>query len=185
MLMLLLHMLLTPYALVGVLLLAGVGAVIYFTLGPVTLMKVACDIRTWFAIGAVLAVLAFANVEKQNADLKAQVAAYAAQTAANQKTADTDAKTTTDTRATQKAGRQAQSTRLQQRIDHAPPGQAQDAVLDGIAAERPDLAAAAPAPAAPAHPTAQPPAAAAKPLPGAPAPAAGGLSKRPDGAIEP
>lgn len=185
MLMLLLHMLFTPYALGGVVLLAGIGAVIYFTLGPVTLMKVACDIRTWFAIGAVLAVLAFANVEKQNADLKAQVADYAAQTAANQKTADADAKTTTDTRAAQKTVRAAQSTRLQQRIDHAQPGHAEDDVLDAIAAERPDGAAAQPAPTAPAHPPAQPPAPAAKPLPGGPAPAAGGVSKRPDGAIEP
>lgn len=131
MISLLLHMLLTPYALYGVLALAVIAAGIYFTAGPAALLKIATDIRTWFAIAAVLAVLAFAHQEQANADLKQQIA-----TAAQQTTATTDGAKTTQLRVDQQTKRASQSQRIHQVIAQAPPEQAEDAVLDQIARER-------------------------------------------------
>lgn len=129
----LLHMLFSPWALGGVAALIGLAVLCYFTLGPVVLWKIVSDIRTWFAVAAVLAVLAFAHGEKQNAGLKADIAQ-----ATQQITSDKGADKTNNVRIAQKTQRAAQATRLQEAITHADPGTEEDALLDAIAAERPD-----------------------------------------------
>jgi membrane protein implicated in regulation of membrane protease activity len=133
MLSLLFHLLFNPGALMGVLGIAAIAAGIYFTMGPLTLIKIATDIRTWFAIALVLAFLAFAHAEKRAETLEKKVDA-----AAQQHTSDVDATKTTQLRVEQKAKRQVQSTRLQEAITHAPPEQAEDALLDAIAQDHPD-----------------------------------------------
>lgn len=131
MLTLLLHMLISPATLWGVggLVLIAVG--LYFLAGPVVLWKIASDIRTWFAIAAVLAFLAFAHNEKQNNDLKAQIAQ-----AAQQSTADKDAQKTTELRVKQKTARATQTQRYQAAITNATPGTEVDTLLDAIAADQ-------------------------------------------------
>lgn len=128
----LLGLLFNPGALIAYagLALAAVG--IYFTLGPARLLKVALDIRTWFALVLVLAVLAFAHSEKRADALEAQIAAAAAQGQA-----DRDAGAVIDTRRRQQDDRRQQTQRIDDAIQAAPPGGAQDAALDAIAAERP------------------------------------------------
>lgn len=128
----LLGLLLNPGALIAYagLALAAVG--IYFTLGPGRLLKIALDLRTWFALALILAVLAFAHAEKRNNDLEAQIAAAAAQGQA-----DRDAGAVIDTRRQQQEGRRQQTQRIDDAIQAAPQGEAQDAALDAIAAERP------------------------------------------------
>lgn len=127
------HMLISPWALGGAATFIGLGVLCYFMLGPVVLWKIVSDIRTWFVVAAVLAVLAFAHGEKQNAALKADLAQ-----ATQQITADKGADKTTNLRVAQKTKRAVQSTRLQEAITHADPGTEEDALLDAIAAERPD-----------------------------------------------
>lgn len=131
MISLLLHMILTPYALYGVLALALIAIGLYFTVGPVALLKIAMDIRTWFAIAAILAVLAFAHQEQANRDLKQQIDQQA-----QQSTATTDGAKTTQIRVEQKTKRATQASRIQSAIVQAKPGDAQDAVMDAIAAEQ-------------------------------------------------
>jgi len=132
MLSILFHLLFNMNVLYGVIAIAAVGAGIYFTLGPVIFLKTIMDIRTWFVLAAILAVLGFAHGQKQNAELKKEIAA-----AAQQSTADKGALETTNLRVIQRGQRQQQSTRLQQVIIQAPPGTEEDALLDAIAAERP------------------------------------------------
>lgn len=129
----LLGLLINPNALLAYLGLAVVAAGIYFTLGPARLLKIATDIRTWFVLALVLAVLAFAHSERRNDDLEAQIAAAAAQAQA-----DRDAGAVTDTRQRQQEGRREQTNRIDAAIQAAPAGGAEDAALDAIAAERPD-----------------------------------------------
>ncbi|MFN3836836.1 MAG: hypothetical protein ACK4MI_03895 [Brevundimonas sp.] len=128
----LLGLLFNPGALLAYAALGLVAVGIYFALGPARLLKIAMDLRTWFAIGAVLAVLAFAHQEKRNNDLEAQIAAAAAQGQA-----DRDAGAVTETRLRQQDDRRQQTQRIDDAIQAAPPGEAQDAALDAIAAERP------------------------------------------------
>lgn len=126
-------LLFNPHSLLAYLGLALVAAGIYSTLGLPRLIKIATDIRVWFAIGAVLAVLAFAHAERLNDDLEAQIAQAAAQAQAVD-----DAHQVTDTRQRQQEGRRAQTQRIDDAIQAAPAGEAEDAALDAIAAERPD-----------------------------------------------
>lgn len=106
---------------------------IYFTMGLPKLIKIATDIRVWFAIGGILAVLAFAHMEKRNQDLETQIKAAAAQAQSTE-----DGAAVIETRQRQQAGRRAQTQRIDDAIRTAPTGGAQDAALDAIAAERPD-----------------------------------------------
>ncbi|AXQ68682.1 membrane protein [Caulobacter phage CcrPW] len=162
----LLHMLISPATLWGVGGLALIAVALYFLAGPVFLWKLASDIRTWFAIAAVLAVLAFAHNEKQNSDLKAQIAQ-----AGEQKTADKDAQKTTELRVKQKTARASQTQRYQAAITNATPGTEVDTLLDAIAADQ-----------APVVRTAPP---VQGPVPG-PAPGGGdGLRKHPDVTVVP
>lgn len=131
MISLLLHMLLNPMTLVGVLAIAVLAAGVYFTAGPVKLLQIAVDIRTWFAIAAVLAVLAFAHQEQVTADLSAKLTQQTQQT-----TATTDGAKTTQLRVDQKTHRAVQGNRIQQAITTAKPGGAEDAVMDAIAVEQ-------------------------------------------------
>lgn len=157
-------LLLHPYTLIGLGVLIAIGVGLYFLMGPVKFIALICDIRLWGAVAGVLVLLAYCNVEKQNADLKSQVASAAAQFKQNQTTAVADAKKTTDQRAAQQAHRKTQTARLQEKIDSAPPGQAQDDVLDAIAAEDASPAA----------------------VPGGSQPQPGSLRKQhPDGTVEP
>ena len=129
----LLGLLFNPGALIAYAGLALVAVGIYSALGPACLLKIATDIRTWFALALVLAVLAFAHAEKRNNALEAQIA-----TAVAQGQADRDAGAVTETRRRQQEGRRQQTQRIDDAIQAAPPGEAQDAALDAIAAERPD-----------------------------------------------
>lgn len=129
----LLGLLFNPGALIAFAGLALVSAGIYFTLGRARLLKIATDIRTWFALALVLAVLAFAHAEKRNNALEAQIAAAVAQGQA-----DRDAGGVTETRQRQQEDRREQTQRIDDAIQAAPAGEAQDAALDAIAAERPD-----------------------------------------------
>ena len=126
----LLGLLLNPNGLLAYAGLALLAVVIYFTLGPARLLKIALDIRTWFALALALAVLAFAHSERLANDLEAQIAAAAAQGQA-----DRDA--VIETRRRQQEDRHQQAQRIDDAIQAAPPGEAQDAALDAIAAERP------------------------------------------------
>jgi hypothetical protein len=126
----LLSILVNPYALLGLVAAAAIGAIIWFTAGPVKFVAIVTDIRTWFVLGAILAVLAYANVVKQNRDLKAS---FEAATVKNQATSDKDAQAVTQTRAVAHTKRATQSSQLQEKIDHAQPGQAEDDVMDAIA----------------------------------------------------
>lgn len=126
-------LLFNPNALFGYLVLAALAVGIYFTMGLPKLIKIATDIRVWFAIGAVLAVMAFAHMEKRNNELEAEIKFAKAEA-----TSVEDAATVTDTRQRQQAGRRAQTQRIDTAIRTAPAGGAQDAALDAIAAERPD-----------------------------------------------
>ena len=161
----LLGLLFNPNALLAYLGLAVVGVGIYFTLGPARLIKIAADIRVWFALALILAVLAFAHAEKRNNQLEAQIAQAAAQAQA-----DGDAGAVTDTRQRQQEGRREQTNRIDAAIQAAPAGEAQDAALDAIAAERPDH-----------HGTQHEDPTLADPLPVA----ADGLRKQPDGVVVP
>ncbi|WP_312084707.1 hypothetical protein [Brevundimonas sp.] len=129
----LLGLLFNPGALIAYAGLALVAVGIYFALGPARLLKIATDIRTWFALALILAVLAFAHSEKRADALEAQIAVAAAQGKA-----DRDAGAVTETRRQQQEGRRQQTQRIDDAIQAAPPGEAQDAALDAIAAERPD-----------------------------------------------
>lgn len=193
------HLLFNPFSGIGVGLLAVAAVAIWFIpgLGPAKLLKIAVDIRTWFVIALVLALLAFVHAEQRTDKLEKQIAS-----ATQQKVADTGAQQTVQLRTTQQTKRQAQATRLQASIQRAPPGQAQDAVLDAIAAEQGQHVEAAPvdppAPVAPPpvsppqpaqvpHASVQPPVV--PPLPAAaapgPQPPAGSLRKPIDGTLVP
>lgn len=134
--MFLLHLLLHPYVLVGLIVLGAIAVGAYYFLGPVRFAQIACDVRTWFAVFMVVAVLGYANVEKQNADLKA---GYERATAAAEQTATVDTAKTVKLRTVQVAARKVQTHHHQEIISHAPPGQALDSLLDAFAADRPDL----------------------------------------------
>jgi hypothetical protein len=131
MFMLLLHMLMNPWTLGVVAALAVIAVGLYFTIGPVKLLALVMDIRVWFAIAGVLAVLAFAHQEQQNADIKTKL-----ENAQQQSTATTDGAAATTLRTTQQAARTAQTGRIQKAIAAAKPGDEEDAALDAIAAER-------------------------------------------------
>jgi hypothetical protein len=118
-------------SLIAIAVMAGIAALIYVTLGPVRLMKIAADVRTWLVIFAVLAVMAFAHSEKRNDELEAKIDA-----AAQQQTADEDAQDSLERRATQRETRRRQDDRIRDAIGQAPPGQRHDAALDQIAAEQ-------------------------------------------------
>jgi membrane protein implicated in regulation of membrane protease activity len=119
-----------PYVWIAAVIIAAVLAGIYF-INPVTFWKVVTNVKLWLALAVLALFLAYANVEKDTRDLRQQVAQ-----ASQQHTADKDATTVTQTRVVQKTKRAAQTSRIQDKIDHAQPGQAEDAALDAIAAER-------------------------------------------------
>jgi membrane protein implicated in regulation of membrane protease activity len=129
-----LHLLLNPGFLIGLVVIALIAAGIYFTMGPLTLLKVATDIRTWFILAFFLLVLAYAHTEQRADALEQDV-----KQSKTVQTATTDGAKTTELRVQQKTKRQTQSNHLQESISHAQPGQAQDDLLDAIAQDRPDL----------------------------------------------
>lgn len=163
----LLALLFNPNSLLAYLGLAVVAAVIYFTLGLPRLLKIVTDIRVWFAVASVLLVLAFAHSEKRADALEAKVEAAAAQAQAQD-----DGITVTEIRIQQQEGRRAQTRRIDDAIAAAPGGEAHDAALDAIAAERPTHHGTTD------EPTADLP----DPVPG---PADDGLRKPVDGVVEP
>lgn len=95
----LLGLLFNPGALMAYAGFAVLAVGIYLTLGPARLLKIVGDLRTWFALALILALLAFAHAEKRADDLEAQVAAAAAQGQA-----DRDAGAVIDTRRRQPVG---------------------------------------------------------------------------------
>lgn len=135
MISLLIHMLLNPWSLGAVAAIIVVAVGLYFVIGPVKLLKLALDLRTWAVIGGVLAVIAYAHLEKQNADLTTKV-----ENAQQQTVASDDGQKTTQLRVTQQAKRAGQSQRLHAVITKPRPksdaGDAEDAVMDQIARER-------------------------------------------------
>lgn len=162
----LLALLLNPAALWAIAAVCGATALAWFTLGPAFVIQIASDIRTWFFLGLVLAVLAFAHSEKRADALEAQIAG-----AARQAQADADAQASQARRATQREVRRVEADRISEWIDQAPAGEKHDAALDAIAAERPDY-----------HGTTDEE----EDLAGADAgPAADGLRKQPDGIVAP
>lgn len=128
---LLLHMIMNPWTLGALAALALIAVGLYFTIGPVKLLGIVMDIRTWAVIAGVLAVLAFAHQEQQNAEIKTKL-----ENAQQQSTATTDGAATTTLRTTQQAARTAQTGRIQKAISAAKPGDEEDAALDAIASER-------------------------------------------------
>lgn len=166
MLSILLALLFNPASLWTLAALAGVVALLWATAGPQFVLKVAADIRTWFILGLILAVMAFAHSEKRANDLEAKI-----ETAARQQQADEDAQESQARRSRQRETRRVENDRITERIEQAPQGQKHDAALDGIAAERPDYHGAQ----------------VEEDLPG-PAdqqPAADGVRKQPDGVVVP
>lgn len=133
MILILLHMLMTPYTLVAIGALVAIAVGLYFTVGPAALLKIVFDIRVWLAIAAVLAVLAFAHSEQQAADLNKRLDSMT-----QQNTATEDAGKTTAFRSDQKAKRAVQASHVQHVLDTAKPADVEDAVMDAIAAERGD-----------------------------------------------
>lgn len=129
----LLALVLNPASLWTIAALCGAAALAWFTLGPAVVIKIASDLRTWFILALVLAVMAFAHAEKRNQALEDKL-----DTALAQATADTDAQKSQERRARQRETRRQQDDRITARIEQAPAGQKHDAALDGIAAERPD-----------------------------------------------
>lgn len=161
----LLALLLNPASLWTIAALCGLTALAWFTVGPAQVIKIASDIRTWFALALVLAIMAFAHAEKRSQALEDRLDAAIAQA-----TADRDAQASLERRAEQRESRRRQDDRITERIDQAPAGQKHDAALDGIAAERPDY-----------HGPQND-----QDLAGDPAgPAADGMRKHPDGAVLP
>jgi len=164
MLSILIHLILNPGFAIGIGIIAVAAAIIYFTMGPVQLLKIALDIRVWFIAAFFLVGLAYLHSEKRADDLEASL-----KQAATQQTATTDAGKTTDLRVQQKTKRQTQTTSHQASISNASPGQAEDDLLDAIAQDH-----GAPA-VAPAQPVAT-----AQPVP------AGGVRNKPvDGTVNP
>jgi hypothetical protein len=135
MISLLIHMLLNPWSLGALAAIVVVTVALYFLIGPVKLLKLALDLRTWAVIGGVLAVIAYAHLEKQNADLTTKV-----ENAQQQTVASDDGQKTTQLRVDQQAKRAGQSQRLHAVITKPRPktdvGDAEDAVMDQIARER-------------------------------------------------
>ncbi|USN14218.1 putative inner membrane spanin component [Brevundimonas phage vB_BpoS-Papperlapapp] len=173
----LLALLLNPATLWTIAAVCAAVVALWFTVGPAFVIKIASDIRTWFILGLVLAVLAFAHSEKRADALEAQIAG-----AARQAQADQDAQKSQARRAAQRDVRRSQNDRITERIEQAPQGRKHDAALDGIAAERPDYHGAQDE-ALDRRAEAQ-----ARPTGGAPAgdqPAADGLRKQPDGVVVP
>lgn len=173
----LLALLLNPASLWTVAAVCGAAALAWFTVGPALVIKVASDIRTWFILALVLALMAFAHAEKRNQALEEKL-----DTAIAQAKADTDAQKSQERRARQRETRRQQTDRIAERIEQAPPGQKHDAALDGIAAERPDYHGAQDE-ALDRRAKAQ-----ARPTGGVPAgdqPVADGLRKQPDGVVVP
>lgn len=139
------HMLLNPWSLGAVAVIAVVGVALYFILGPVKLLKIALDLRTWAVVAGILAIVAYSHLEKQNADLTSKV-----ENAAHQTIATNDAAATTEFRAHKQVKRAEQSGRIHQAITAPRPqaerGDAEDAVMDQIARERGQPVPAAPTP---------------------------------------
>lgn len=165
MISILLAMLFNPWTLGGIVVLVVAAVALYFLAGPVVLWKIVADVRTWIAVGGVLAVLAFAHGEKQNQELKADLTRIE-----QQQDATKDALATTQLRSEQKTQRAAQTSRLQAAIQQAAPGTEEDALLDAIAAERPEYHGAQ---------------AAGQPAAGAGAVSADGVRKQPDVTVVP
>lgn len=160
MISLLIHMLLNPWSLGAAAVVALIAVALYFVIGPVKLLKLALDLRTWAVVAGILAVIAYAHLEKQNADLTAKV-----NNAAQQTTATNDGASTTELRAHQQVQRAAQSGRIHQAVVAPRPksdrGDAEDAVMDQIARERGQKVPVAPS--TPPEPTQSAPAPAPKP----------------------
>jgi hypothetical protein len=129
------HLLFNPWSLgvLGVVAVIGVG--LYFTIGPVKLLKLAFDLRTWAVIAGITAVVAYAHLEQQNEALQAKV-----QTQQQQTVATDDGTKVTQLRVQQQTKRTGQSQRIHRSISQPRPetdaGDAEDAVLDQIARER-------------------------------------------------
>lgn len=130
----LLSLLLNPNSLWTIAALCGMAALLWFAVGPSVVIKIATDIRTWFVLALVLAVMAFAHSEQRAKALEAKIEAAVAQ-----QKADVDAQKSQERRAAQREVRRNQSNRITERIEQAPVGEKHDAALDGIAAEDPDL----------------------------------------------
>lgn len=129
----LLALLFNPASLITVAAIVALGALLWITAGPAFVLKIATDIRTWFILGLILAVMAFAHSEKRANALEEQIAG-----AARQQQADEDAQESQARRSRQRETRRIENDRITERIEQAPQGQKHDAALDGIAAERPD-----------------------------------------------
>ena len=172
----LLALLFNPASLWTIAAICGAVALAWFTIGPAFVIKIASDIRTWFVLGLVLAVMAFAHGEKRNQALEAKL-----DTAIAQATADDDAQKSQERRSRQRETRRVENDRITDRIEQAPEGHKHDAALDGIAAERPDYHGA--------QDEALDQRAQAQPQAGGPVavvqPAADGLRKQPDGVVVP
>lgn len=173
----LLALILNPASLWTIVAVCGAVVLAWFTIGPAFVIKIASDIRTWFVLALVLAIMAFAHGEKRNRDLEAKL-----DTAIAQSTADKDAQTSLERRARQRETRRNQNDRIAERIEQAPVGRKHDAALDGIAAERPDYHGAQDEAL---DQRAQAQAAQAGSPPVVQQPAADGVRKQPDGVVVP
>ena len=173
----LLALLFNPASLWTIAAIAGLVALLWVTAGQQFVLKIATDIRTWFVLGLILAVMAFAHSEKRANALEDKIEA-----AARQEQADEDAQQSQARRSRQRETRRIENDRINERIEQAPQGRKHDAALDGIAAERPDYHGAQD------EALDQRAEAQARQAGGAPAgvqPAADGLRKQPDGVVVP
>lgn len=119
-----------PYVWAAALVVAAILAALYF-LNPAMFLKVITNAKLWFGLALVALFLAYANDQKDIKDLNQQVS-----TLQQQHTSDKDATTVTQKRVVQKTQRATQTATIQDKIDHAQPGQAEDAALDAIASQR-------------------------------------------------
>lgn len=109
----------------GILVLALVTG---YAIGFPRVLKFFADIRVWFAIGAVLAFMAFAHAERRAEALEAKIESMRLQD-----DADTDAADSMDRRQEQRERRSREADYIRDQTAEAPSGEKLDATLDAIA----------------------------------------------------
>jgi len=118
------------YILGLVIALAAVAALIYFTQGPATLVKVALDARTWMGVGVAVAFLTLYSSSQTIQRQQTEIA-----TTTTDKTAGDNSQAVVTDVVVKKQGRQKQAEAQQTVIEQAKPGDAVDDLMDEFAQE--------------------------------------------------
>ncbi|SRR6266567_1409664 len=117
--------------LIAVLALAAVAAGIYFTLGPVKLIQIALNWKTWLVVAAIFGGIALWHSSTKIAEQQTQI-----DTAAVIIDSGKDSQAVITTHVQKKEKRQVQQNTEQAVIDQAPVGEELDALMDEIAREQ-------------------------------------------------